>query len=134
MNNRCGTVLWNGISAWSNVPIKGEVHLTYGTSIHILNTIPELCDGIINFRIRLGAVSKIIRECGTRRWSKFLVVAMLFKPNVGWAKYWHGDGDQTYRQGWREMLAKKVSSNWQWNAIQTTNRVESQALENRAKI
>ena len=63
-----------------------------------------------------------------------MVVAMLFKPNVGWAKYWHGDGDQTYRQGWREMLAKKVSSNWQWNAIQTTNRVESQALENGAKI
>ena len=40
----------------------GKVHLTYGTVIHILNTISELCDGIINFRIRLGAVSKIIEN------------------------------------------------------------------------
>ena len=39
-----------------------KVDLTHGTVIHILNTIPELCDGLINFRIRLGAVSKIIEN------------------------------------------------------------------------
>ena len=37
-------------------------HLTHGTFSHALITIPELCDGIINFRIRLGAVSKIIEN------------------------------------------------------------------------